>query len=326
VHKSPALDVVGWFALVPVSGPVRELLPFQRYIAGLNETNILLAIHPTAFEKAQTADQKLPITVYESVRELDPARDDGQMDIDRDESSDLKFRPVPFTIETDEAEMIAINFVSKGAGSAAAVSDAPAVSNQSASQPPVEDVKGKKKAAVEPAPSPAATLADAEILTVEEQDQIAALTTRLNSVKMLKSRIDTLASFVKQQQPSYLTNASIPLSPTSPDPASLPHLRSIQALITRLALLTPPASSNLESAAASQSNDVKLSQLLSTLNHEVQGMQQLGKTFSVVENARANRRNTSGSNLPFDPNAPSMGGSSSGFFPAPAGRGGMRGG
>jgi COP9 signalosome complex subunit 6 len=326
VHKSPALDVVGWFTLVPVSGPVQELLPFQRYIAGLNETNILLAIHPTAFEKAQTADQKLPITVYESVRELETAKDDGQMDIDKDESSDLKFRPVPYTIETDEAEMIAINFVSKGAGSATAVSDAPAVSNQPTLQPPAEDSKGKKKAAVEPSTTPATVVADAEILTVEEQDQIATLTTRLNSVKMLKSRIDTLANFVGQQQPSYLTDASIPLSPTSPDPASLPHLRNIQALITRLALLTPPASSDLESATTSQSNDVQLTQLLSTLSHEVQGMQQLGKTFSVVESARASRRNTSGSNLPFDPVAPSVGGNSNSFFPAPAGRGGTRGG
>lgn len=320
MHKAPALDVVGWFSLVPTSGPLVELVPFQRHIASLNETNILLAIHPTAFERSESADQKLPITIYESVIESDGPKDEGSMQVDGEESSDLKFRPVPYTIETDEAEMIAINFVSKGAGSAAAVADSQAATS-TAPQPPPEDRKGKKRASPEASGPKPRTPSDLEILSSEEQDQIANLTTRLNSVKMLRSRLAQLQAFVSSLPPSYLSDASIPLTSDAPNPSDLPHLRNLQALLTRLSLLTPlPAAdgtvTGLEAASRAQQNDVTLTQLLSTLNKDVQGLQELGKTFAIVEQARSNKRKNAGSSFDVGALADFAGG-----FQGPGGRG-----
>jgi COP9 signalosome complex subunit 6 len=260
-------------------------------MTSLNETNVLLAIHPTAFERSDSADQKLPVTVYESITESSPSKDDNSMQVDGEESSNLKFRPVPYSIETDEAEMIAINFVSKGAGSAAAV------------------------ATFQPAP------ADLEILSTEEQDQIANLTTRLNSVKMLQSRLAQLQAFASSLPASYLTDGNIPLSPESPDSGHLSHLRNLQALLTRLSLLSPTSTSPgtdtaLEAASRAQGNDVTLTQLLSTLNKDVQGLQELGKTFSIVDQARQSKRKTGASG--FDTN---MIGGMAGDFMGPGGRG-----
>ena len=318
VHKAPALDVVGWFTLVPTSGPLPELVQFQRYITSLNETNVLLAIHPTAFERSESADQKLPVTIYESVLESDGAKDEGSMQIDGEESSDLKFRPVPYTIETDETEMIAINFVSKGAGSAAAVADS-AASATAVAQPPPEDRKGKKRASPEASETKLHTPTDLEVLSSEEQDQIASLTTRLNSIRMLESRIAQIKTFVSALPPSYLSDSSLPITGESPDPELLPHLRSIQALLTRLSLLTPPESADgteneLEAAAKAQKNDVSLTQLLSTLSKDVQGLQELGKTFAGVEQTRSSKRKAGGG--PFDVgNLPDFGG-----YQGPGGR------
>lgn len=222
------------------------------------------------------------------------------MQIDGEESSALKFRPVPFAIETDEAEMIAINFVSKGAGSAAAVDDNASAPTTTTTQ--AEDKKGKKRASPDTttdtkSPTPTALQ---ETLTTEEQDQLANLTTRLNSVKMLSSRLHLLTSFIRAFPPSYLSDPSLPLIPASPDHTSLLHLRSIQALLTTLSLLTPASNTTttastitdnetktLEAASLAQRNDVHLTQLLSSLNKDVQGLQQLGKTFATVENARS---------------------------------------
>ena len=241
------------------------------------------------------------------------------MQVDGEESLDLKFRPVPYTIETDEAEMIAINFVSKGAGSAAAVTDSQTTTS-TAPQSPNEDRKGKKRASPETNEPKPRTPNDLEILSSEEQDQIANLTTRLNSVKMLRSRLAQLQAFVSSLPPSYLSDASIPMATDSPNPTDLPHLRNLQALLTRLSLLTPPPAADgvvteLEAASRAQQNDVTLTQLLSTLNKDVQGLQELGKAFVVVEQGRASKRKTAGS--AFDVGLADF----PGGFQAPGGRG-----
>lgn len=242
------------------------------------------------------------------------------MQVDGEESSDMKFRPVPYTIETDEAEMIAINFVSKGAGSAAAVADSqPATS--AAPQSPTEDRKGKKRASPEASEPKPRTPTDLEILSSEEQDQIANLTTRLNSVKMLRSRLAQLQAFVSSLPPSYLSDSSIPMTQGSPNPQDLPHLRNLQALLTRLSLLTPPpaadgALTELEAASRAQQNDVTITQLLSTLNKDVQSMQELGKAFAIVEQGRASKRKNAGGGFDIG-----LGDFPTGGFQGPGGRG-----
>jgi COP9 signalosome complex subunit 6 len=140
----------------------------------------------------------------------------------------------------------------------------------------------------------------ANTLSTEEEDQIAGITTRLNSVRMLLSRLSLLTTFIRSQPPSYLSDPNTPLSKTSPDPAQLPHLRDIQALLTRLSLLTPPAdvasgtatstsADSLTLASLSQSNDVALSSLLAILGQDVQGLSELGRKFASVEQERVKK-------------------------------------
>ncbi|RMZ83565.1 hypothetical protein DV738_g892, partial [Chaetothyriales sp. CBS 135597] len=243
VHKAPALDVVGWFTLCSAAGPHAEFVPLQLQLNSINDSAvILLAIHPEAFEFTQAVNQKLPITVYEAVSESET---------------------------TDEAEMIAINYVAKGAGSAAAVTEQSRVKQAEADT----NKKGKKRA-TPPAQDPSTAddretngeagvvdsdFDDLDLPTTEEQDIISSIQTRLNSVKMLQSRIDLLHKFV----------ASIP-------PSTRRH--------------PTPTRSRLEDAARAQANDVALAQLLSAMNHDVQALSELGKKFSVVDAARAPKR------------------------------------
>ena len=285
------------------------MVPFQSQITSLyNETGVLLAIHPEAFELTQGVNQKLPITIYESVSEAEPSKDEGSMQVDGEESSDLKFRQLSYTVETDEAEMIAIDYVAKGAGSAAAVAEPTpqASTTAAAQQPDTEDKKGKKRAdapsntTTKPQTTTNGTSASLDTLTAEEQDQIATIQTRLNSVRMLQSRLQLLTEFLSTLPPSYLSDNPTPLTPSSPDPSHLPHLRNIQALLTRLSLLSPSTTSAqsaptaLESAQRAQSNDAALTQLLSILNHDVQALGELGRKFATVENARSAKKKGGG--------------------------------
>ena len=226
------------------------------------------------------------------------------MQVDGEEPSDLKFRSLPFTVETDEAEMIAIDYVAKGAGSAAAVADTnPQAPTTSQQQPEAEDKKGKKRADGQPAkqsPSTNGTSPALDTLTPEEQDSLATIQTRLNSVRMLQSRLQLLTSYLSTLPASYLSSNTSPLTPDSPSPIHLPHLRAIQALLTRLSLLSTSSPTALEAAQRAQSNDVSLTQLLSMLNHDVQALGELGRKFATVENARSARKKGAGAGGPMN--------------------------
>ncbi|KIW26708.1 uncharacterized protein PV07_06519 [Cladophialophora immunda] len=298
VHKSPALGFVGWFTLCPPEGPLPEHVPVQEHAINFyNDNAILLALHPEAIQSGETGGGKLPITIYESVDDRELPKDDASMQIDAEETSITKFRQLPYTIETDETEMIAIDYVAKGAGGATAVEHTP--SREPASRPaevlPI-DKKGKKRA------DPSSETPDKQetngaeeplkALSPEEEDQIAGITTRLNGVKMLRSRVELLRTFIQSLPPSYIAasstdNGAIPLTPTNPDPSHLPHLRNIQALLTRLSLLTPPTESPqqnpLASASLAQSNDVSLVSLLALLGQDIQALSELGRKAVTVE-------------------------------------------
>ncbi|KAK5061325.1 hypothetical protein LTR84_007867 [Exophiala bonariae] len=300
VHKAPALEFVGWYTLFPESGPSAAIVPLQRQaITFYNESAVLLALHPEAIVQADTTNARLPVSLYESVDEVEHQKDEGSMQVDGDESSssDIKFRPLPYTIETDETEMIAIDYVAKGAGNATAVVET--TSDITAPPPPPEpvtDKKGKKRADTPSAAAVATSetgqnstngASEANPLIPEEEDQIASITTRLNSVKMLQTRISLLRQFIQSLPPSYLSDQA---SSEAPDPSHLPHLRNIQALVTRLSLLTPVESSSamksLSAATQAQSNDVALASVLSLLGQDIQSLSELGRKFATVETHR----------------------------------------
>lgn len=307
VHKNPALEFVGWFTLCRAGGPLREFVSLQRQAINFyNDSAILLTMHPELVTSADATNGRLPISIYESALDVEQPKDDGSMQVDGEEISTLKFRQVPYTIETDETEMIAIDYVAKGAGSAAMVEDA--MTEEPTTKPtepsPQTDKKGKKRAdpptpAVSEPKSTNGVDETTKTLTPEEEDQIASITTRLNSVKMLQSRISLLRSFVQSLPPSYISDQdSSSLTDTSPDPSHLPHLRNIQALLTRLSLLTPvesaTSSQHLAAASQAQSNDVALASMLSLLGQDIQALSELGRKFATVESGRGTKGKSGG--------------------------------
>ncbi|KAL2428947.1 COP9 signalosome complex subunit 6 [Exophiala dermatitidis] len=305
VHKSPALEFVGWYTLCPRDGPLPELIPLQKQaITFYNDSAILLALHPELVKEPDTATGKLPITIYESVIDAEHAQDDESMQVDGEELSAIKFKQLPYTIDTDETEMIAIDYVAKGAGSAALLDEAGSTEPAVATEQSSADKKGKQRAddtAPEASSEQKAAPASSDssnFLSPEEEDQIANITTRLNSVKMLQSRISLLRGFIQSLPPPYISDQqSAQLTSTSPDPSHLSHLRNIQALITRLSLLTPSSSTAAKStssaqpgplAAASQaqSNDVALANMLAIIGQDIQALSELGRKFATVEGSR----------------------------------------
>ncbi|KAI1979013.1 hypothetical protein LOZ53_004507 [Ophidiomyces ophidiicola] len=256
VHKSPALDLVGWFTITPLAGPTLAQLPLHRQLLEhYNEAAVLLAFHASELESPSSTG-KLPITIYESVYEEDNVEDvERSMDIDGQPQTrqlHLRFRELPYSIETGEAEMISVDFVATGGGNAAAVGS---------SETPRLVPKH---------------VPDHAFLSREDEDLIASLTTRLGAVRILESRLHLIKAYLSSQIPSTApTDAS-----TSP---SLSHsiLRSIYSLIFHLALLTPQGSNALSVESLAQANDVALVALLASMGGSVQALRELGKKFSI---------------------------------------------
>jgi len=252
----------------------------------------MLALHPTEFKTADGTRGKLPISVYESVQEADPISNDGAMQVDGKEAATLQFRSVPYVIETDETEMIAINYVAKGAGSAVAVAEASQLETKQSGEASLSGPRTRGAEQKEVNSSKDAPTEKVQIFTTEEEDQLAGMTTRLNSVKMLQQRLQLISQLVESIPPSYLSDQSIPLSPTSPSPDQVVQLRNIQALLTRLSLLTPIGQNESEAyqqASQAQSNDVAITSILSLLGQDIQSFSELGRKFVTVEQTKSNR-------------------------------------
>lgn len=292
VHQNPVLEVVGWFTLCPESGPLPEHAALHKQLVSLHaENGIMLAIHAAEFKTMDGTKGKVPVSVYESIPEAEGSAPENAMQVDGKEAAGLQFRPVPFVVETDETEMIAINYVAKGAGSAAAVSQ----TSQSTSTKAQEASQSSTK--TRPADQKEAPAQTGPSLTLEEEDQIAGMTTRLNSVKMLQERLQLMSKLVGSSPPSYLSDQSITLSPTAPSPDHLAQLRNIQALLSRLSLLTPAGhgeSEALRQAGQAQSNDVSITSILSMLGQDIQELSELGRKFATVEQAKSSRNKNKG--------------------------------
>jgi COP9 signalosome complex subunit 6 len=310
VHKAPALDLAGWFTLCTESGPTSALLPIHKEFLAQNESALLLAFHPSAVSASATTNTngKLPLTIYETIYETEPTKQDDSMQIDGEGVPGLRFRSIPYTIETDETEMIAVDYVAKGGGNAAAATTSTDAEGTISSEAKERaDRKGKRRADEPPEAKKVVNgTTTANILTSEEEDQIASMTTRLNSVRMLQSRLSLLSTYISSLPACNLSDTE---SEANIEPSHLPHLRNIKALITRLSLLTPhtdtsaptlsstttnpptavptqPQLDPLTHAQQAQTNDVTLSSLLSLLGQDVQGLSELGRKFALVENAK----------------------------------------
>jgi COP9 signalosome complex subunit 6 len=226
---------------------------------------------------------------------------------------EIKFRELAFEVETGEAEMIGVDFVATGGGNATAVpkadTTAAASSAQEAGSSKDKDKdkktkgKGKAKDQTSDDAEPESTTS---ALSPEDEELIASLTAKANAIKMLNTRLNLIRSYLQTLPPSYLTAATSADAPA--DTTNYTLLRSINAMLSRLPLLTPPTTtaakttasdtssqpSSLASAAEKEKQDVHLSTLLATLTRSIAEAQTMGMKFNVV-----NREKTAKERGPF---------------------------
>ncbi|PYH98999.1 putative COP9 signalosome subunit 6 [Aspergillus ellipticus CBS 707.79] len=289
VHKAPPLDLVGWWSTAPPTGPNTAHLPIHRQILqNYNESAVFLAFHPSQVQGASSNGGKLPLTIYESVYEGEAAAESGKtMQIDGEEQSlTIRFRELPYSVETGEAEMIGIDSVARTARNAAV--DAPVTG--SASQKPTSKDAGKEQSA------------ENALLSPEEEELIASLNTRLNAIRTLESRISLIKAYVASI-PSSASPAEVAPDPDTPTTTTLSHpiLRNINALISQLSLLTPQEGSAFTAETLAQSNDVHLVALLGQLSQSISGMRELGKRTAIMTNMRRNMASSRKSQLTMQP-------------------------
>lgn len=292
VHLAPALELVGWFTTIPVTGPEGAHVPIhQQILHTYNETAVLLAFHPASvLEEGAAVGGKLPLTIYESVYE----NNEGQgMEVDGAEAPlELKFRELPYSVETGEAEMISVDFVARGGGNATAIDSAAKDTKGQASQKAVGQVDKKGKAVDRESKA----VDDSSMLSSEDEELIASLTARANAVKMLHARIQLLKAYLTSLPPSYLTTTTTttdpPSDPTTPptdapiSEINHPLLRSILALLSRLPLLLPPEHhSTFRQETLAEKSDVELVSLLGSLGRSVKEAREMGRKFGMVEGA-----------------------------------------
>ncbi|KAK9422742.1 hypothetical protein SUNI508_00605 [Seiridium unicorne] len=297
IHKSPQLDLVGWYTLLPKTGPNPSILPIHNWILSEhNESSLLLAFHP---EEAvnQSVGSKLPLTIYESNYEVDdPKTDQGSEDKemkDSDAPLKLKFRELPYSVETGEAEMISMDFVARGAGNATLIKASEPAKPKTIVQE-VED-KGKRRAVdVEKEKEKTPQDPTEHVLSREDEELIASLTTKANAIKMLQARIKLLITYLERLPPSSFSgaNAPAPVDQSADSHTTPSHtiLRSIQALVNRLALLVPSATAAFEQEMLSESNDVHLVSLLNEVMQSAIGIRDIGKKHHAVDSAKKSNR------------------------------------
>jgi len=298
------LDLVGYYALLPRSGPTPEILKLHDQVLEQNESALLLAFHAHELLEPSVGG-KLPVTVYESVSEVDDASKDGAQSGSEDRvmkdggeaTYKMKFRELPYTVETGEAELISMDFVAQGATNAAAVDGA----GKGAVAKKEVDPKGKGRAV----PDTVASNEAENALSREDEELISTLTAKANAIKMLHSRIRLITTYLEQLPPSYLSGEDETPLPSgagvaagAQDGAAPSHtiLRSIQALVNHIPLLQHSAAESeaFEHEMLSESNDVHLVSLFSDVMQSVQEIRDMGKKHGVLEaakNAKANRPN-----------------------------------
>jgi COP9 signalosome complex subunit 6 len=236
VHKSPALDLVGWYTIVPTSGPQPQHVAIQTQLSRLySESTILLGFHPSAVLEG-TVGGKLPLTIYEA--NVEPPESGNREDVEMTDtlpSLKVTFKELPYSVETGEAEMIGIDFVAKGGGNATAVETI--VKNPSLTTEAANLLKGKKRQ--EPEDEDEKQAEDQNILSREEEELVSSLTAKANAIKMLHARINLITTYLEKLPPSYIASGSIDTSTEGQKEYTAvnhPILRSIQALLNRLAL------------------------------------------------------------------------------------------
>ncbi|KAK1256324.1 hypothetical protein MKX07_008583 [Trichoderma sp. CBMAI-0711] len=304
VHKDRKLDFVGWYTLLSSSGPSPTILPIHNQILeNWNESAVLLGFHPQEVLQ-HSVGGKLPLTIYESNYEVDDVRgendgEDKKMD-DGESTLKLKFREVPYSVETDETEMISMNYVASGGGNATASAPAPTTKEERTARSIESNGKGKRRlveSEVEDNKKDAA-VDEASALSREEEEMLASLTAKANAIKMLHSRIQLITTYLQRLPPSFVNGdaqdggESMDTDSNNTVP-SLNILRQIQALVSRLDLVIPSDREAFEREVQSETNNVHLLGLLNSIMQGVVQAKDVGRKFHAIEASKtAARRGT----------------------------------
>ncbi|KAF6838147.1 COP9 signalosome subunit 6 [Colletotrichum musicola] len=307
VHKDRGLDLVGWYTLLPSTGPTPTVLPIhEQLLASFNESALLLGFHPEEV-LSHSVGGKLPMKIFESNYEVDDAGkaaaadEDKKMEDGESNALRLRFRELPYTVETGEAEMISMDHVARGAGNATAI-EAPR------EKPKVTLVEaGGKRRIV------AAENAEVQLST-EEEEMVAALTAKANAVKMLQGRIRLITTYLERLPPDYLPGLEQQQQQAGNTTPSHTILRQIQALVSRLDLVVPSDVENFEKEVLSEENNVAMVMRLNDLVQSLGGMREMGKKFAIVEGTKLRDRRAGGGGGPSDYpmySGPGAGGSAS---------------
>ncbi|KAK0714563.1 hypothetical protein B0H67DRAFT_600429 [Lasiosphaeris hirsuta] len=310
VQGAPQLELVGWYSLVPKTGPSPIHLPIHNQIVAQNESAILLGFHVEGVLHPVAGDP-LPLTIYESKMEADDSskedagcEDKEMKDSEAPVKTSLKFRELPYTTETGETEMIAMQFIREGGAHATVVDDAEKrILEQFEKKVAVDDGKGKRRAvsqqeskskATEAAASPADRDAN---LSKAEAEYMSVLQAKFNAIKMMKSRVDLIVAYLTQLPPDFVAGkltapVAAEVARASGGTYTVPSnniLRQIQALVTNIELATPAHQETLEQEILQETNDVNLVSLIADLLSSANEVRQAGRKFAVVEAAKNQR-------------------------------------
>lgn len=287
VHKDRTLDLVGWFTMTPRSGPGSHVVPIHNHILHYNESALLLGFHGEDIGK-ESVGGKLPITLYETAYEVDDAVKDTNTEgegedkemKDGDSQLKLKFREIPFIVETHEAEMISMSSVAGGAANAA--------SERVQEELLKLDVKGKGKGKAKQAAKEDEKInPESAALSKEDEEMIAALTTKANAIKMLKARIDLITKYLLKLPPPYIEEVNSEVADGDHTEPSQTLLRLVQALVHRLNIVQPSDAEAFKEELLSEQNDVDTIELLTELMNRVGGTRDIGKKFHAIETEKA---------------------------------------
>ncbi|GKT61965.1 COP9 signalosome subunit 6 [Colletotrichum tofieldiae] len=302
VHKDRSLDLVGWYTLLAAAGPTPTILPIHhQLLSEFNESALLLGFHPEEVF-THSVGGKLPMSIYESNYEVDDPRaaeadgEDKKMD-DGESKLKLRFRELPYTVETGEAEMISMDHVARGAGNATAI-EAP---KETPAKPKVQLVEsGGKRRVVVADESAESNYAEAQ-LSPEEEEMVAALTAKANAVKMLQGRIRLITTYLERLPLEYLPGLEQSTAASTSEAQTTPShtiLRQIQALVNRLDLVVPSDVDAFEKEVLCEENDVAITSRLNDLMQSISGMRDLGKKFGIAETARGRNRGGAPADFP----------------------------
>ncbi|KAJ6007680.1 hypothetical protein N7540_011656 [Penicillium herquei] len=296
VHKAPPLEHVGWWSTSPATGPDASHLPIHRQLLqDYNESAIFLAFHPSQLQASESHNAKLPLTIYESVLEGGNANDASKdMQIDGEESAPgLRFRELRYSVETEESEMIGVNTIVQNSGTGATETHLTSTNTATSSASNDQQTKGVKKS----------TERSSSGLTQEEEERtyptfiysllyinmhltclnyivIGNLSTRLNAIRTLETRISLMKSYVSSV-------CSDPENSSSTSPAwSHPLLRDINSLLSHLDLLSPSEQSSFATEVISQKNDVLMASLLGRMGEGIKNLREVGYKNTIVRSQR----------------------------------------